>query len=77
MMSGSGTFRQSAFSHKVTATHLAATDFYNLTEITTTIPPLTRTHDRLIGGGISSCGDVVNIARIGRHNRGNSFLASK
>ena len=45
----------------VAATCLAATDFitYNFTEITITTPPLTRILDRLIGGGIILCGDVV------------------
>jgi hypothetical protein len=32
---------------------------YNFTEITITTPPLTRILDRLIGGGISLCGDGV------------------
>jgi hypothetical protein len=43
------------------ATNVAATDFitYNFTEITITTPPLTRILDRLTGGGIILCGDVV------------------
>jgi hypothetical protein len=43
------------------ATSVAATDFitYKFTEITTSTPPLTRILDRLIGGGISPCGDVA------------------
>jgi hypothetical protein len=45
--------------HKVRATRLAATDFYIFTEITMTTPPLTRVLDRLIGGGIILCDDVV------------------
>jgi hypothetical protein len=32
---------------------------YNFTEITITTPSLTRILDRLIGGGISLCGDDV------------------
>jgi hypothetical protein len=45
----------------VAATRLVTTDFitYNFTEITITTPPLTRILDRLIGGGIILCGDVV------------------
>jgi hypothetical protein len=45
----------------VAATRLAATDFitYNFTKITITTPPLTRILDRLFGGGIILCGDVV------------------
>ncbi len=41
----------------ITATHLAAT--INFTEITVTTTQLTRILDRLIGGGISLCGDGV------------------
>ena len=59
MMSGGGIFRQGTHSHKVTATRLAARDFYNFTEITMTTPPLTRIIDRLIGGGIILCDDIV------------------
>jgi hypothetical protein len=50
------------FSGKVrAATNVAATDFttYNFTDITIATPPLTRILDRLIGGGIILCGDVV------------------
>jgi hypothetical protein len=45
----------------VAAIHLAAIDFiiYKFTEITITTPPLARILDRLIGGGIILCGDVV------------------
>jgi hypothetical protein len=59
MMSGGGIFRQGTHSHKVTATRLAATDFYNFTEITITILPLTRIIDCLIRGGIILCDDIV------------------
>jgi hypothetical protein len=38
---------------------LQVTVLYNFTEITITTPPLTRILDRLIGGGIILCGDVV------------------
>jgi hypothetical protein len=33
--------------------------YYNFTEITITTPPLTRILDRLIGRGISLCGDCI------------------
>jgi hypothetical protein len=62
-MSGTGKLRHDSVyaATSVAATHSAATDviIYKLTEITINTPLQARILDRVIGGGIILCGDVV------------------
>lgn len=59
-MSGSGKFREdSAQPQHCSHTFSSHRFYYNFTDITIATPPLTRIFNRLIGGGINSCGDGV------------------